>query len=541
MGNFLGNLGAAFRGQQEYQTFLDQQAAAKVRLEADKEKLAEIKDLTAQAKKQRERQSEVDQTSLDYLSGQGIPPPPAPAPQAPAPGQASVPMIQPSAQYGPRPIGPRMGMPPIGMPPPPNPQMPQQAPQMPPQGAQMAPPPQPSMPPAQPPVPPYRTLNGPPPGPQAGPQGIPPPPQAQPQAPQPNSMTLKDAAQFIKARGITDPTTSIQVLEKLTPYLNNEAKQEAAMLKMQVSMQEKQMALQEKAREADQRSGDYKLSVEERRAAAKESAEIRRSLGTMMAGIAQQNANTRSQTLQQKVAANQLGPDDLRFMAEQYWAGDKTVISGLARSPQALSQVRHAITEMGKTMGKSGADVAQATAEFEGLKAGERALGTRTANVGMAVNEANLLSDLALKTSEEWTRSGVKTLNDLQKYAQSKGASPELRKFVAANNSFINAYARAISPSGTPTVSDKDHAREMLEVGFSKGDYAATIQQLKAEMEAAKQSPQATKEELRKLAKSGNGAQESAAPTKIKDAADYAKLPSGAEYITPDGQHKRKP
>jgi hypothetical protein len=273
--------------------------------------------------------------------------------------------------------------------------------------------------------------------------------------------------------------------------------------------QEKTTALQEKAREADQRSKDYNLSVQQRADAQREATETRKLLGLGMQAIAQQRVNNQTQSLKDKVAANSLSQDDLRFMAEQYWSGDKTVLQGLGRSPQALSAARHAIVEWGKDHGKTGADAALANAEFEGIKAGERALGTRTANVGLAVNEADKLSDLALKTSNEWQRTGIASINELQALATKKGASPELRRFVAANNSFINAYARAISPSGAPAQREKDHARDTLNEGFSKGDYAATIDILKQEMEAAKSAPQATKEELAKLLK---GEQAAATP-----------------------------
>lgn len=521
MANFLGNLGAALQGQQNYQTWDTQQEQAKLRIEAEKENLAQIKEAAADAKEQRKRKAKVDQGYLDVLTGLGQPgiPPPPPSAQPPEPGQASVPMVQPNAQYGQKPIGPAgppqmpqggpPPMPPQGIiPPPPGmqqgpPQGQQQQPppQMPPQGQQMPPQGPQGAPQGQPPIPPYRTVQGAATPPQQGMQGIPPPPQQQPQMPRPGSMTLADAAQFIKAQGITDPATSVQILDKLGPYLDQQAKQQAAQLLQQQQLQDKRAALEEKAREADQRSKDYNLSVQQRADAQRESTETRKLLGLGMQAIAQQRVNNQTQSLQQKIAANQLSKDDVQFMAQQYWAGDKSVLSGLARNPQALTQVRSEITRQGKEQGKSGADVAQATAEFEGLKAGERALGTRTANVGLAVNEANLLSDLALKTSGEWQRSGIKSLNDLQKYAQGKTASPELRKFVAANNSFVNAYARAISPSGAPTVSDKEHAREMLDTGFSKGDYEATVDILRQEMQAAQEAPQATKRELAKLAK----------------------------------------
>jgi len=518
MANFLANLGAALQGQQNYQTWETQQEQAKLRIEAEKENLAQIKEAAQEAKEERKRKSKVAQGYLDVLAGLGQPgiPPPPPSAQPPAPGQASVPMIQPSAQYGQRQIGPQGpgaippmpsgqglippppggGAPmPLGGPPMPQ-QMPPQGPIQPPQGPQAAQQ-------GQPPIPPYRTVQGAamPPQVQQGPQGIPPPPQQQPQTPRPGSMTLADAAQFIKAQGVTDPVTSIQILDRLQPYLDQQAQVQANQLKQQQLQQDKERALLEKAREADQNSRDKRYSVDQQAEWHKEAVEARKMLGLGMQAIAQQRVNNQTQSLQQKAAANNLTQDDLRFMAEQYWAGDKSVLSGLARNPQALSAARHAIVQYGKEQGKGGADVAQATAEFEGLKAGERALGTRTANVGLAVNEANLLSDLALKTSGEWQRSGVKSLNDLQKYAQSKTASPELRRFVAANNSFVNAYARAVSPSGTPTVSDKEHAREMLDTGFAQGDYAATVDILRQEMAAAQEAPQATKKELAKLAK----------------------------------------
>lgn len=525
MANFLGNLGAAFRGQQQYQTWQDQTDAAKVRLDADKERLSELKDLTAQAKKQREQQPTIDQATLDYLAGagQGIPPPPGQPPgpmpngaQAPAPGQQSVPMQQPTMAYPQqRQMGP--GVPPGGG-------MPQQGPQGPPQ---------------QPQIPPYQTVGGAP-RPSQGPQGIPPPPQQRPDVPPPNSMSLQDAAQFIKARGITDPAAGLQILEKLSPYLNNQAKMEAAQLKQQLDQQNKVSALQEKYDALKTASEDRRYSVDERKEAQAAANDTRRMIGTVMAGIAQQRETRQAQSLQQKAAANSLDKDDLRFMAEQYWAGDKTVLSGLARNQQALSAARHAIVEYGKENGKNGADLAQATAEFEGLKAGERALGTRSANVGLAVNEANLLSDLALKTSNEWSRSGIASLNELQALATKKGASPELRRFVAANNSFINAYSRAISPSGAPAQKEKDHARDVINEGFSKGDYAATIDILKQEMQAAKQAPQATKEELRQLAKAGNPGAKATMQTfsskeELQAAIKSGKIKKGDTFNDPSG------
>lgn len=312
MANFLGSLGAAFQGQQNYQAFETQQEQAKLRIEAEKQNLAQIKDLVAEAKQNKKLGEEADEgywKVLGKLGQPGLPPPP-PSAQPPAPGQASVPMIQPNAQYGQIPIGPQGSpklpqggpppMPPQGLIPPPpgggapmpqgGPPMPQQAPGGPPggqQGPQQA----------QPPIPPYRTVQGAsqqPQGPQQAQQGIPPPPPQQQAVPRPNSMTLADAAQFIQAQGITNPRVAVKILDKLSPYLDQQAQQQANQLKQQQLQQDKERALVEKAREADQNSRDKRYSTDQQAQWHQEAMAANRELRLIGLGIAQQNANTKS-------------------------------------------------------------------------------------------------------------------------------------------------------------------------------------------------------------------------------------------------------
>src|SRR6267154_745670 len=516
MANFLGNLGAAFQGQQNYQTYLDQREAAKLKIEADKANLAQIQDLSDQAKQQRQRQSQVDKSTLDYLAQfgqgvQGIGSPPQTG-QPPTPGQPSLRMMQPqqTQQYPPvqRSIGPpsqlppqgaQQGGPPQGMPPQGPPQgMPpggpqQQMPQgMPQQGMQ-----RPSMPP-QGQIPPYQTVR-----PQMPPQqqqGIPPPPQ-QANAQPPGQMSIQDAAKFIKDQGISDPTTAMQILDKLTPYLNNDARQEAASLKTQMDQQNKVQALQEKAREADKAFEDRKLSVSERQSAAAAANQTRQMLGVMMGNIAQQNANTRSSTLKNKIAAGGiLNKDDYDLIADQVLAGDKSVLTGLGRDPKAIASIRSAVTRKAKEQGITGAQLAATTAEFAGLISGEKTLATKTANIGMAGNEAKTFAQNALDASEKVDRTQFPDLNKILISGEKRIGNPDVVAFGSYNNSLINAYARAVSPSGTPTVSDKDHAREILETNFSKGQYKAGVDVIMKEIDAAKQAPGQTAQELRNLA-----------------------------------------
>lgn len=550
MANLLLDLAAGIQGMQAYDKLKLQQELLKNEVEKDKLRVESLKEAAAEAKKAKARLPKEAELTLGFLGGgrgpmgiappPGVMPPPEPPPvQAPMPGTQSQPMASPAElrrmigppedgslsappQAAPMPIGPQddMGAVPQG-------------PQMPPQGPNG--------------IPPYQTVGGASSLPMGVPSGIPPPPVS---GPRPNSMTMQDAVGFIQAQGINDPILGLNVLNNLTPFLNAEAKQQAKMLELEQEYKQKSQALEFKRETEERIAKDKTLDREERKRASMAADDTKRAIGQMNANLRAASQAIRVQGTKAKLAeGGQPSQEDIDLMASQALDGDKSVFVGLGRSPGILLAVRSSMTKQAKERGMNSKDIALATAGFEGLKAGERTLGNRTANIGMAVNEANLLSDLAVKASEEWQRAGIKSLNDLQKYAQGKTASPELRRFVAANTSFVNAYARAISPTGQPTVSDKEHAREMLDVAFSKGDYRATMDMLKQEMQAAQQSPAATKEELRGLFKGtpSHGTPASSAPTKaggvtrISNAAEYNALPSGTVFIDPQGVTRRKP
>lgn len=213
--------------------------------------------------------------------------------------------------------------------------------------------------------------------------------------------------------------------------------------------------------------------------------------------------------------AGSLAEDDVKFMAGQYLAGDRSVMQNLGRGAQGAENIVKLRKEIAKQARESGAgprDVAAAIGEFEGFKSGQRALGTREAQIEMAANVTKQFAPLAIDASEKFDRTQFKTLNDVEKAVLSRSASPELRRFNFANTSLINAYARAVNPSGVPTVSDKDHAREILDTGFSKGDYAAAVDQLNKEIDAELKAPGAVKRGMRNFLTKGAGG-EAPAPT----------------------------
>jgi hypothetical protein len=200
-------------------------------------------------------------------------------------------------------------------------------------------------------------------------------------------------------------------------------------------------------------------------------------------------------------------------MADQALAGDKSVFTNLGRGAQGAKNIVALRTAMNNKMlenGWSGKDIAAKNAEFIGMTSGQRTLGTRTANIEMAGTEFSNMLPLAREASALVPRSGFLPFGKANVMFDEQTNDPALRQFAAANNSLVNVYARAISPSGQPTISDKDHAREMLSTAFDQKSYNATLDQLEREISAARKSPGQVRESMNRAI---TGRPEQATPT----------------------------
>jgi len=142
------------------------------------------------------------------------------------------------------------------------------------------------------------------------------------------------------------------------------------------------------------------------------------------------------------------------------------------------------------TLGGGGRDMLANQVELTGQKSQARAVGTRSAAVEMAAGEAREMMPVLQKTSEAFQRTGYQPINKVLKAWADRSGSVESRQFGAALNTFINVYARAVSPSGVPTVHDKDHAREILSTADSHEQLMGLLKVLDQEMTAAQHAPQ---------------------------------------------------
>lgn len=448
-----------------------------------------------------------------------------PPPQPPMPGQPSQPMQQPMQQPAP---------PPQGMP------MPGQG--TPPGMQQVNQPPLPQGQPQQPP--PFRPMpTSPPPQQQAAPASISAPPVGQPsQQPQSGPWTLDQVIKAGRDQGL-EGQELFQYMQTMTPVMQAQAQQQANQLQTQFNNELKLQAvsdrhdqLQERAREADQRSQDARASLEERRQAAQESRALR---GETIALRKQQIAATNGDDAK-------FSPDDLTFLAQQARQGDTSVYQNLGRGAQGAKNIialRREVMKQEREAGGTGADIAAANVSFQGEKAAARTGATKATNVGMAVTEAQQTFPLVRQASAALPRTEFPGVNRALQAAQTGSGDPRVIALGTALNTSVNAYARAISPSGTPTVSDKEHARELLNTANTPEQLNAVLGMMEKEMAAASKAPTEVmnRQKARVSGREAPSASDTGAPVRISSDSEYNALPSGAEFTAPDGSHRRKP
>lgn len=204
-----------------------------------------------------------------------------------------------------------------------------------------------------------------------------------------------------------------------------------------------------------------------------------------------------------------------------------------------LPDILNVVPTLGKGDSK---DMIANQVDLTGQKSEARAVGTRSAQTEMAAGEARDMMPVLLATSEAFKRTGYQPINKVIKDFQDKTGSVESRQFGAALNTFVNVYARAVSPSGTPTVSDKDHAREVLSTADSHEQLMGLLKVLDQEMTAAQNAPGRVRAAQRAgitgtPAGHGGAPNISAAVTK----AGWSYEPDKYDYrISPTGEVQRK-
>ena len=223
-------------------------------------------------------------------------------------------------------------------------------------------------------------------------------------------------------------------------------------------------------------------------------------------------------TLGQKAAAqtgSKLDQDTLSSMADQYIAGDKSVLQGLGygnagagnrvalRTEISKKEMARATDEFRQQHGRDpteqereglsadiGRRLALSVAEYSGLQQAERTGYGRVAGLTIGAEEAKQFSPLALAASEKVNRTQYPTINKLELAAMEGSGNTDVINFVEANAALMDAYAQVIG-RGNAQLTDaaRDQAKGLLNSYWSRGQYATAVSAINREIEAALRAP----------------------------------------------------
>ena len=209
-----------------------------------------------------------------------------------------------------------------------------------------------------------------------------------------------------------------------------------------------------------------------------------------------------------------LRPETLEFVAKQYLSGDRQAIQGFARNATARIAIQNAIVDEAAKRGMTPEQTAAQIAEFAGVVAGSRTVGQRAANISLAATEALEMIPIVKETSDKFSRTAFVPWNYALRAYESGTGTPEIAAFGASINALVNVYARAINPTGVPTVSDKEHARAVLNSVQSPAQVDAVLGIIRRELDIAKRAPGTVREATRAGI---TGEAPSAAPSALSD------------------------
>jgi len=117
--------------------------------------------------------------------------------------------------------------------------------------------------------------------------------------------------------------------------------------------------------------------------------------------------------------------------------------------------------------------------------AGARTAGTTKANIAIASDEANRMIVVTRNLIPKINATNFPSLNALKNAIDKGTGGPDIVALNTSLNSLVNSYARAINPKGVATVSDKNHARDLIDSAMSNGQLEAALNVMQLEMEAA--------------------------------------------------------
>ncbi len=252
----------------------------------------------------------------------------------------------------------------------------------------------------------------------------------------------------------------------------------------------------------------------------------------------------------------QLSDESVKLLAKQYEMGDMSVITSLPRGGPGRIQVENQIAADVKELPDAAAQIVMNRLRMAEAKSAAQTAGRVTMQTDMYATEARGAGEQVIETSKLFPRSNFPTVNAaLAAFEQGTG-DPNIVRFGAALNSFINVYGKLSNPTGIGIHdADKERITKIMDRSLSQGQIDAGVAQIITEGQiVANAAREAQVQVLAGIAPTVPSAHPSpAAPSTavqpqsgralpmIDNQAAYDALPSGTEFVTRDGKRGKKP
>jgi hypothetical protein len=139
--------------------------------------------------------------------------------------------------------------------------------------------------------------------------------------------------------------------------------------------------------------------------------------------------------------------------------------------------------------------------KFEGERAGATAeggtVGRRAGNIAIAVQEAHDTIPNVMAAAEKSAGKGLATWNAVENKWNVEKGDENFAFYVQQMNSLINVYGRVISGGGKGTVSDAEHARQMLNPNMPLSAVKGALRGFSTEVDIAEKAPEKVRARMR--------------------------------------------
>jgi len=328
--------------------------------------------------------------------------------------------------------------------------------------------------------------------------------------------------------------------------LNAEGKQQLQMLTEQVKAFQAQTA----ARGVDVRQQGVDVN-KDREARLKAGAMGETPLGA--ASIDLKQAQAAAARAKANVAAAEAGkgsvsPETVDFYARQSLAGDNSWQTGLARGKvgqQLIAAVKDRIPQLAKESGVSPEDASVNKSERASL---DKTLNDRQKYLGVAtqfVNNFTKQADLVEKYLKPGAAGGMPALNKwIQSGRKAVAGDPDVSALDTAIRGLAREHQRivtGVTSNAQLHASAQATADELMNTAQTPDQVRAVLKVMREEAENAVSTGKQEVDSLKKQMGSMGAGKKDSGPKPIKSDEEYNALPSGTEFIAPDGSHRRKP